>query len=225
MALGVPGFGAVSASLLADFGASFRLTFVNYRQVFESSGLSGPRSLAYGAITASIAVVGRFAFATMLAKKRTKSTRLLDVLLLASVALPSVVFAAGYIFACSLPVLSRIGIDIYQTVTILVLGYLASSLPTNVRVLVGAVSQVQRSLHEAGRAHGASGIGAWVRGGFPILYRPLTTAWCSPSRVSSSSWRSTASRSRSSRGRCSSCWVRPARARRRCSDASPASSG
>ncbi len=179
VALGVPGFGAVSASLLADFGASFRLTFVNYRQVLQSSGLSGPleRSLVYGAITASITVVGGFVFATMLAKKRTKSTRLLDFLLLASVALPGVVLAAGYIFAYNQPILSRIGIDIYQTVTLLVLGYVASSLPTNARVLVGAVSQVQRSLQEAGRAHGASGIGAWVRGVFPILSRPLTMAW------------------------------------------------
>ncbi len=179
LALGVPGFGAVSASLLADFGASFHLTFVNYRQVFASSGLSGPleRSLVYGAVTASITVVGGFVFATMLARKRTTSTKLLDFLLLASVALPGVVFAAGYIFAYNLPVLSKIGIDIYQTVTLLVLGYVASSLPTNARVLVGAVSQVQRSLHEAGRAHGASGPGAWVRGVFPILSRPLTMAW------------------------------------------------
>ncbi|MDA8290644.1 MAG: ABC transporter permease subunit [Actinomycetota bacterium] len=178
-ALGVPGFGALSSSLLADFGASFRLTLVNYRLVFASSGLSGPleRSLAYGAITASVTVVGGFVFATMLARKRTATTKILDFLLLAAVALPSVVFAAGYIFAYNLPFLSRMGIDIYQTVTLLVLGYVASSLPTNARVLVGAVSQVQRSLHEAGRAHGAGSVRAWARGVFPVLSRPLTMAW------------------------------------------------
>jgi iron(III) transport system permease protein len=179
MALGVPGFGAISSSLLADFGASFRLTFVNYKQVFESSGLAGPleRSLIYGAITASVTVIGGFIFATLLAKKRTKSTKVLDFLLLAAVALPSVVFAAGYIFAYNLPFLSRIGINIYQTVILLLLGYTASSLPTNARVLVGAVSQVQRSLHEAGRAHGAGSLRAWARGVFPVLSRPLTMAW------------------------------------------------
>ncbi|MCU1493997.1 MAG: binding-protein-dependent transport system inner rane component [Acidimicrobiaceae bacterium] len=179
MALGVPGFGAISSSLLADFGTSLQLTFSNYRLVFESSGLAGPleRSLIYGAITASVTVVGGFVFATLLAKKRTKSTKVLDFLLLAAVALPSVVFAAGYIFAYNLPILSRIGINIYQTVTLLVLGYVASSLPTNARVLVGAVSQVQRSLHEAGRAHGAGSVRAWIRGVFPVLSRPLTMAW------------------------------------------------
>src|ERR1700722_19254950 len=179
VALGVPGFGAVSASLLADFGASFKLTLVNYRSVTANAGLIGPieRSLVYGAMTASVTVVGGFIFANLLSKKRTASTKLLDFLLLAAVALPSVVFAAGYIFAYNLPFLSKIGINIYQTTTLLILGYIASSLPTNARVLVGAVSQVQASLHDAARAHGAGALRAWVRGVFPVLSRPLTMAW------------------------------------------------
>jgi iron(III) transport system permease protein len=179
VALGVPGFGAVSASLLADFGATFKLTFVNYRQIADNAGLTGPieRSLVYGAITASVTVVGGFIFANLLARKRTASTKVLDFLLLAAVALPSVVFAAGYIFAYNLPFLSRIGINIYQTTTLLILGYIASSLPTNARVLVGAVSQVQSSLHDAARAHGAGMVRAWSRGVFPVLSRPLTMAW------------------------------------------------
>ncbi len=178
-ALGVPGFGAVSSSLLADFGASLKLTFTNYDQVFRSSGLAGPleRSLVYGAITASLTVVGGFVFAKMLAGARSASTRMLDFLLLAAVALPSVVFAAGYIFAYNLPALSAIGINLYQTVTLLVIGYVASSLPTNARVLVGAVSQVQRSLHEAARAHGSGSLRAWFRAVFPVLSKPLTMAW------------------------------------------------
>ena len=178
-ALGIPGFGAVSASLLADFGATFRLTLVNYRQIADDAGLIGPieRSLVYGAITASVTVVGGFIFANLLSKRRTASTKLLDFLLLAAVALPSVVFAAGYIFAYNLPLLSKLGINIYQTTTLLILGYIASSLPTNARVLVGAVSQVQASLHDAARAHGAGAVRAWERGVFPVLSRPLAMAW------------------------------------------------
>jgi iron(III) transport system permease protein len=178
-ALGVPAFGAVSSSMLADFGASLRPTLVNYKLVFENSGLAGPleRSLVYALITASITVVGGFIFASQLTKRPTKATRALDFLLLAAVALPGVVFGAGYIFAYNLPFLSRIGINIYQTVSLLILGYVASSLPTNARVLVGAVSQVQRSLHEAGRTHGLGNMAAWWSGVFPVLSRPLTMAW------------------------------------------------
>ena len=178
-ALAIPAFGAVSSSLLADYGATFRITLVNFRAVLDSSGVSGPleRSLIYGAVTASITVVGGLIAANLLAQRRSRSTKVLDFLLLAAVALPSVVFAAGYIFAYNLPFLSKIGIDIYQTTALLLIGYVASSLPTNARVLVGAVSQVQASLHDAARVHGVGAARAWLRGVLPVLSKPLVMAW------------------------------------------------
>ena len=42
------------------------------------------------------------------------------------------------------------------------IAYAASSLPTNARVLVGAVSQLQPSLQDAARAHGAGALTAWA---------------------------------------------------------------
>ena len=70
VALAVPAFGAVSGSLLGDLGGSFSLTRVNYRAVFRSVDLLGPleRSLAYGAITATITVVGGFVAARLLSR-------------------------------------------------------------------------------------------------------------------------------------------------------------
>jgi len=58
-----------------------------------------------------------------------------------------------------------------------VIAYIASSLPTNARVLVGAVSQLQSSLRDAARAHGAGAFMAWARGVLPVVSRPLTMAW------------------------------------------------
>lgn len=179
VSLAVPGFGAVSDSLLGDFGSSFHVSFVNYQAVLHNSGLSGPleRSLTYAGITASITVVAGFVSARLLAKGRSRATRLLDFLLLAAVALPGVVFGAGYIFAYNLPFFSHIGINLYQTTTLLLVAYVASSLPTNARVLVGAVSQLQGTLHEAARAHGAGAMRAWARGVLPVVSRPLMMAW------------------------------------------------
>jgi iron(III) transport system permease protein len=178
-ALAVPGLAAVAGSLLGDYGTNLHFTLVNYRAVLHDSGVSAPieRSLVYGAVTASITVVGGFIAARLLARNRSRSARLLDFLLLSAVALPSVVFAAGYIFAYNLPALSRVGINLYQTTTLLLIGYIAASLPTNSRVLVGAVSQVQPSLHDAARTHGAGVVGAWARGVLPVMSRPLTMAW------------------------------------------------
>jgi iron(III) transport system permease protein len=187
VAIGVPGFGAVSASLLADYGGSFTLTLANYHALFAQTnlaaaaggGLISPieRSLVYGTITATITVIGGFIAARMLSQRRTKATGALDFLLLASVALPGVVFGAGYIFAYNLPVMSRLGINLYQTVTLLVVAYIAASLPTNARVLVGAVSQLQPSLKDAARAHGAGAVVAWARGVLPVVSRPIVMAW------------------------------------------------
>jgi iron(III) transport system permease protein len=178
--LGVPAFGAVSQSLLADFGASFHLSWVNYQALFQQSGLIGPleRSAVYGVITATVTVVLGFIAARLLSSsRRTRATGAMDFLLLASVALPGVVFGAGYIFAFNLPIMSTLHIDLYQTVQLLVIAYVASSLPTNARVLVGAVSQLQGSLRDAARAHGAGAIVAWARGVLPVVSRPLLMAW------------------------------------------------
>jgi iron(III) transport system permease protein len=179
VALGAPAVGAITGSLLADFGASKRITFANYSGVFHTPGVTGPiyRSLVYGIVTASITVVAGFMAARLLSRNRTRATALLDFLLLATVALPGVVFAAGYIFAYNLPFLSRIGVNIYQTVWLLLIGYTASSLPTNARVLVGPVSQVQSSLHDAARAHGAGAVRAWLSGVLPAVSRPVVMAW------------------------------------------------
>ena len=177
--LGIPGFGAVSGSLLGDFGGSFSITWSNYSMLFQSPDLIGPlqRSIVYGVLTATVTVFLGFIAARLLSQRRTAATRAMDYLLLASVALPGVVFGAGYIFAYNLPVMSTLHINLYQTVQLLVIAYIASSLPTNARVLVGSVSQIQPSLRDAARAHGAGSIAAWARGVLPVVSRPLMMAW------------------------------------------------
>ncbi len=188
VALGVPGFGAVSGSLLADYGGSFRLTLANYHALFAQTNLAAAagggllrpleRSLAYAVVTATITVTAGFVAARLLAaQRRTRAAGALDFLLLSAVALPGVVFGAGYIFAYNLPIASRLGVNLYQTVALLIIAYAASSLPTNARVLVGAVSQLQPSLTDAARAHGAGPLAAWARGVLPAVSRPIVMAW------------------------------------------------
>ncbi len=183
IALGVPAVGAVTSSLLANYGGVIgihSLTWANYAQVFSGSGLAAPliRSVFFGLVTATITVIAGLVVARLLVGRRAKkSARSLDFLLLAAVALPGTVFAAGYIFAYNLPFLSNIGIALYGTTTLLVIAYIASSLPTNARVLVGAVAQVQENLIDAGRTHGIGVLRSWLSGVLPVLSRPLVMAW------------------------------------------------
>ena len=181
--LGIPAIGAVSASLVKGLGSlasSHGLTLSNYRRVFDSSALRGP--LVYSArlalITATLATVLAGVSARMLAERASRlSARLLDLMLLTAVALPGIVFAAGYIFTYNLPIANHLGIHLYETTILLVLGYLATALPSTSRVLLGPFAQVQYGLQEAGRVHGSGSVVSWARTVLPVLSRPLLAAW------------------------------------------------
>jgi iron(III) transport system permease protein len=181
--IGVPAFGAVSASLINGLGSlvtSHGLTLANYGRVLSSPELRDPLiySGQLAVITATVTIVLAAVSARVLSRRGTHvSARLLDMTLLTAVALPGIVFAAGYIFTFNLPVLTQFGFQLYETTALLVIGYIATALPSTSRVLLGSVSQVQESLAEAGRVHGSGVLGAWMRTVLPVLARPLLAAW------------------------------------------------
>lgn len=181
--VGIPAFGAVSASLINGFGSllgSHSFTLTNYRRVIDSPSLRGP--LLYSAelafLTATVTVVlGAVTARLLSARGGRRSAKLLDLLLLTAVALPGVVFAAGYIFTYNLKLTNSLGVHLYGTSTLLFLGYLATALPSTARVLLGTMSQVQDSLRAAGRVHGGGPFSSWTRTVLPLLARPLLAAW------------------------------------------------
>lgn len=183
LALGVPAFGAVSASLIDGLGSlsgSHRWDLSNYRRAIVSPDLAHPLvySAWLAAIAATIAVTLAVVCARMLATRGgTPAGRILDFVLLAAVALPGIVFAAGYIFAYNLPFWGAIRLSLYGTTPLLLLAYIATALPSTTRVLVGTLSQVQESMVEAARAHGRTSLQAWFSIVVPVIARPLVTAW------------------------------------------------
>ncbi|MBW4043144.1 MAG: iron ABC transporter permease [Acidobacteria bacterium] len=183
VSLGVPVFGAVSASLIDGLGSlagTHRWSLANYVRVVQSPDLGSPLVYSAGmaAITATVALLLALACARVLAARSvSRAARLLDAVLLAAVALPGIVFAAGFIFAFNLPVLAAAGIQLYGSNLLLALAYLATALPSTTRLLVGSVAQVQENLAAAARVHGGGAIRTWLTISGPILLRPLVTAW------------------------------------------------
>jgi iron(III) transport system permease protein len=183
LALGVPAFGAVSASLIDGLGSlagSHQWNLSNYQRVIASPELSEPLiySTWLAAVTATVTVALATVCARLLATKSgTASGRLLDFVLLAAVALPGIVFGAGYIFAYNLPLARELGIHLYGTTGLLLLAYFATALPSTTRVLAGTMSQVQDSMSEASRVHGLGAVRSWVSIVLPVIARPLLTAW------------------------------------------------
>jgi iron(III) transport system permease protein len=183
VSLGVPTFGAVSASLidgLGSIGGSHQWSLANYQRVILSPDLSQPLifSAQLATITATITLVLAVVCARLLVNRGgTLGGRVLDLVLLAAVALPGIVFAAGYIFAYNLPLTNALGIHLYGTTALLVLAYLATALPSTSRILVGTMGQIQESMNQASRVHGSGVIRSWLSIVLPLTARPLLSAW------------------------------------------------
>jgi iron(III) transport system permease protein len=184
LALGAPITGAIFASLLKNFGVGLSahdFTLANYRLVFNgTAGLAGPLlySTRLAAITATIvAAFGLVVARMMMAKGAGPLSRLIDLILIGSVALPGIVLGAGYIFTYNLPWLSHVDLSIYGTTSLLALAYVASGLPPQSRLMVGPVAQMQDSLLQAARVHGAGAFTSWRKAALPVLSRLLLWAW------------------------------------------------
>ncbi len=192
LALGVPTIGAVVASLLKPSSSGFGvggLTLRYYQGLgqlgqYQGLGESGTlsSSMAYSAelavAVATLVALTAVPLAIYLTRSRGGMTaRLVDLLLLATVALPGIVLGAGYIFAYNLPLVNQIGIRLYGTSPLLAMAYFAGALPTATRVLVGPVAQVDRSPVQAARVHGSSQIGAVRDALVPVVSRSLLWAW------------------------------------------------
>ncbi len=179
--LGVPLLGVVSSSLLVPFKGLHlsSLTLSNYKGLLGVSGLSGPiRFSAEIGLVCGLATVtlGAVLARTMASSRKGIGGKVLDMALLVAVALPGVVFAAGYIFAYNLPFLAHAGIDLYGTVPLLGMAYVANAVPQSSRIMLGPFSQIHDSLLHAARVHGAGWARSWRSGVLPLLARPLLWA-------------------------------------------------
>ncbi|MGI8413167.1 MAG: ABC transporter permease [Solirubrobacteraceae bacterium] len=183
IALGVPVVGAVSASLLKNLGTTlygFSLTLENYRRVLTNGDLYTPLlySLRLAVIVSTIVLALAVPVARLLTRKTQGiAARTLDLVLLGAVALPSIVLAAGYILIYNLPAMHSIGIALYGTTALLGLGYVAGALPNNARILIGPLAQLQDSLIDSARTHGAGTPTAWRRVALPMLSRYGLWVW------------------------------------------------
>lgn len=182
--LGVPIFGAISASMIQGLGtviSNYQFNFDNYLRVIKSPLLRSPLLFSAEAalITATVAVVlAAISSRMLISTKNGLGKKFLDFFLLAAVGLPGIVFAIGYIFAYNLPLAQRFGFHLYGTVALIILAYIATALPSTTRSLVGNMNQFQDSLSEACRVHGFNAIKTWIAVVLPLISRPLLAAWC-----------------------------------------------
>ena len=108
--------------------------------------------------------------AWLLTRTRAKGRRIPDFLITVGSGTPSVVIALALIMTRS----GRFGINIYNTLTIMIVAYMIKYLLMGMRTVVSAMSQIHPSLEEASLISGAG----WLRG-----FRDVTLPLIAPSIV------------------------------------------
>jgi len=186
--LGLPLTGAITssftntASFLTPTGVHW--TLESYRQIFNAppafTALGGPllTSNELGVLVASGTVILALVLAKRLASRTAGAAQgVMDSFLLGSVAIPGIVLGIGYIFFYDQRFITQHVVDLYETLPLLVMGLIASATPGQARLLTGPVAQIQSSLAEAARVHGATRWRAWRTTSLPLMSRAILWAW------------------------------------------------
>ncbi|NLP42969.1 MAG: iron ABC transporter permease [Veillonellaceae bacterium] len=151
------------------------LTFENWLPVIQSSQYLIPIKNSF--ITATAAATASTVIALFVSylavKTRAKGRLIPDVLSTLGGATPSVVIALALIIAFS----GNLVLNLYSTLTILVVGYMVKYLTMSVRTISASLSQVHPSLEEAALNSGASWLRTCKDIMLPLIAPSIVAGW------------------------------------------------
>lgn len=112
-------------------------------------------SLEYGLIAALVTSALALFLGYQLTFQKSAGNKAINLVAMASIAIPGVVLAAGFIFAWNASWMHAINIVLYGTPSCLAMAYIATSLPYSIRLQSGAMSQLSPNLLTAAQLFGA----------------------------------------------------------------------
>jgi iron(III) transport system permease protein len=185
-------FAALGLPLVVTTGVSFmrnvsdglahsNLTLDNYRQALDRNGDVLPslqRSALLALAAATIAALLGPAIAYVIERTHVPGRGFLRLLTLATLAVPGIVLAAGYIFAWNQPWMNNLpGGSPYPSLGVLLAAYVAGALPFSARLTGGALAQVGDHLLEAARLAGAGPGRLYARIVLPLVATAVLSTW------------------------------------------------
>lgn len=160
LALLLPASGIALESVektLSGLQGGFHVTFTYYRDLIHANYALGGliRSLIYAVGAATIGLAAGIVVSIAWWRQGIWLVSLLKALMTTTIAIPGIVLGAGYIFFWDQPFFSHLGLNVYGTPVVLMLGYLGGSLPYAVRVASGSMVQIPSNTIFAARLSGA----------------------------------------------------------------------
>ncbi|MCL2705623.1 MAG: iron ABC transporter permease [Spirochaetaceae bacterium] len=151
------------------------ITFLHWERIFTRKSIiqSGTNSFISASIAATAGMVISCVMAYLLIRTNIKGRRIPDFLITVGSGTPSVVIALSLIMAMS----GKFGINIYNTLSIMIIAYMIKYLLMGMRTVVSAMSQISPSLEEASQISGAK----WLRGfkdiTIPLIIPSVVAGW------------------------------------------------
>jgi iron(III) transport system permease protein len=171
----LPMLTVAATSLTVDLGGPLgpgNFTLRYWERIFtRKSILQSAWNSTVSAITAAtLGILISCIMAYLLIRTRAKGRRIPDFLITVGSGTPSVVIALALIMTMS----GRFGINIYNTLSIMIIAYMIKYLLMGMRTVVSAMSQIHPSLEEASQISGAG----WLR-----VFKDVTVPLIGPSVV------------------------------------------
>ncbi|MCF8563901.1 iron ABC transporter permease [Alicyclobacillus tolerans] len=133
-------------------------TLHHYQQVLNMNGSSIAslrRTVVYSIVTGVLTMVFGLYLAFQMMFKKTAAVRFINTVMIATIAIPGIVLAAGFLFAYNAVWLIPVHLVIYGTPLCLGMAYLAGTLPFAIRLQIGAMNQMSPNLTTAAASLGA----------------------------------------------------------------------
>jgi iron(III) transport system permease protein len=133
-------------------------TMANYVSAFQVGGQGLQalgRSAEYALITALAVMVAGLYIGQQMTFNQSLSSRILNTITMATIAIPGVVLGVGYVFAWNAQWLEPLHLAIYETPVCLAMAYMAVHLPYAVRLQLSAMKQISPNLLSAAQILGA----------------------------------------------------------------------
>jgi len=180
----IPFASVMATSVTVNMGKPFTLSNISLKawsKVFHRASIlqSMKNSFVSAFIAASAGMIISCTMAYLLERTRVKGRRIPDFLITLGSGTPSVVIALALIITMS----GKFGINIYNTLSIMIIAYMIKYMLMGMRPVVSAMGQVHSSLEEAAQISGAGWlrmlkdvsiplIGASVVAGFFLIFMP-----------------------------------------------------
>lgn len=150
-------------------------TTMHWSKIFTRKDvvLAVKNSLLFATVTATMGIAISLVMAELLERTTVRGRRVPDFLITVGSGTPSVVIALGLIITMN----GRYGINIYNTMWIMVFAYLIKYMMMGMRTVDSALSQIHESLEECSRISGAGWLVTMKKITMPLIAPSIAAGW------------------------------------------------